>query len=74
MIKKLLLFFFLGLTLNVLAQVTNEGTPASWDLVQAKTSFTSIVLDEVDIQQVKKEDEVNDELRTKPHRIGTSKK
>tara|TARA_R110002073_G_scaffold279026_1_gene443176 strand:+ start:465373 stop:467067 length:1695 start_codon:yes stop_codon:yes gene_type:complete len=74
MIKKLLLFFFLGLTLNVLAQVTNEGTPASWDLVQAKTSFTSIVLDEVDIQQVKKEDEVNDEIRTKPYRIGISKK
>ena len=74
MIKKLcsLLVFFL--CFSVIAQVTNEGTPASWDMNEEKSSLIAISLPTIDIKKVKSEDEVNDKIRTKPYRIGVSHK
>ncbi len=71
--KKLLLIFFLCCSLPFAAQVTNEGTPASWLLAQ-KSSLTAISLPQIDIQTIKTEDDINDKLREKPYRVGISHK
>ena len=42
MIRKVLLVIVIAVTLNVSAQVTNEGTPASWDMVEQKTNLKAI--------------------------------
>ncbi len=71
MIKKILLIFLMISTyLSLLGQVTNEGTPASWDMIEEKSTIQSIKLPKLDIKQIQIEDDVNDQLRTKPYRIG----
>ena len=69
--KKLLLFLFVCFSFNLFSQVTNEGQPASWSLIK-KSDLTAISLPHIDIQTVKAEDDINDMLREKPHRVGIS--
>lgn len=72
MLKKGLIGLVICIAFNASAQVTNEGTPTSWDMVKQKSIFKAIDLPLVDIKQIKKEDDVNDKIRTKPYRIGIS--
>jgi hypothetical protein len=67
--KKLLLLLFLSFTLSIFSQVTNEGTPASWNLMQ-KAGLNAISLPEIDIKKIKAEDDINDKLEAKPYRVG----
>jgi len=67
--KKTILFLFFCYSLTSVAQVTNEGEPASWAL-NTKSNITAISLPQVDIQKVKSQDDINDNLRAKPYRIG----
>jgi len=74
MVKNLCSLLIFIACLGGFAQITNEGTPASWDMIEAKVSLTSISLPTLDIKKVKTEDEVNDLVRTKPYRIGVTHK
>ena len=67
--KKTILFLFFCYSLTSVAQVTNEGEPASWAL-NTKSNITAISLPQVDIQKVKSQDDINDNIRAKPYRIG----
>lgn len=71
--KKILLLFFFCNSLAIVAQVTNEGTPRSWTLTK-KANLEAIVLTPIDIQKIKKEDDVNDKIQAKPYRIGIPNK
>jgi hypothetical protein len=71
--KKLLLIYFLCCSLPFAAQVTNEGTPASWFLAQ-KSSLTAISLPQIDIKKIKVEDEINYKIQGKPFRVGIENK
>jgi len=73
MIKKLLFYSFFCFSLLISAQVTNEGTPASWAM-STKSNLLAINLPNIDILKVKAEDELNDKLQAKPYRIGISHK
>jgi hypothetical protein len=70
MVRKLLGALLFSFTITICAQVTNEGIPASWNMTKQKSSINAISLPLVDIQKVKREDDINDKLRTKPYRIG----
>ena len=75
MIKKILLtLLVVCFSLNISAQVTDEGTPVSWDMMNEKSSLTAISLPEVNIKVIKKQDNINDNVRSKPFRIGISQK
>lgn len=69
MTKKLLLFFFFSFSLIAWSQVTNEGEPESWNLLQQKSSITPIILPSIDLDKIKKEDEITDSKGTKEYRI-----
>ena len=69
--KKLLLLLFLSFTVSIFSQVTNEGTPASWNLTQ-KAGLNAISLPGIDIKKIKAEDDINDKLEAKPYRVGIS--
>lgn len=69
MMKKLLFLFFFSCSLLIIAQVTNDGEPASWTL-DSKAAVSAISLPQVDIQQIKAQDMINDEIQAKPFRIG----
>jgi len=56
-----------------MAQVTNEGNPASWKITEKK-SVTAISLPLIDLKKIKKEDDLNDKLIAKPYRIGVPHK
>ncbi len=71
--KKLLLFFVFCYTTTLISQVTNEGKPASWNLVK-KSSITAIYLPQLDLQKIKAEDDINDKIQAKPYRVGISHK
>ena len=71
--KKLLLFFVFGYSMTLVAQVTNEGEPASWSSVK-KSGITAITLPQIDIKKIKTEDDINNKLREKPYRVGISHK
>lgn len=74
MLKNLCSLVFCFICFNGLAQLTNEGTPASWDIKEEKSVLIPILLSSVDIQKIKSEDAINDKIRTKPYRIGVSNK
>ena len=74
MVKNLCSLVFCFICLNGLAQLTNEGTPASWDINKEKSALMPIMLSSVDIQKIKSEDVINDKIRSKPYRIGVSHK
>ncbi|MCF6347487.1 MAG: T9SS type A sorting domain-containing protein [Flavobacteriaceae bacterium] len=67
--KKTLLLLFFCYSLVIVAQVTNEGQPASW-LLKTEPNVRAISLTKVDIKKIKSEDDINDKVRTKPYRIG----
>ncbi|MDH5414785.1 MAG: secretion system protein Por, partial [Flavobacteriaceae bacterium] len=67
--KKILLLIILSYSFLLSAQVSNEGTPASWALTN-KTSLNAISLPIIDIEKVRDEDDINDKLRVKPYRVG----
>ena len=71
---KYLLLFFLSCTFLVNAQVTNQGNPKSWSIAETKSDMSPIVLPKANLQQIKKQDDTNDKLTTKPYRIGISHK
>jgi len=71
--KKLLLLLVLSFTLSIFSQVTNEGTPASWNLTQ-KAGLNAIALPGIDIKKIKAEDDINDKLEAKPYRVGVLQK
>ncbi|MDH5414786.1 MAG: T9SS type A sorting domain-containing protein [Flavobacteriaceae bacterium] len=71
--KKLLLLLVLSFTVSIFSQVTNEGTPASWNLTQ-KAGLNAIALPGIDIKKIKAEDDVNDKLEAKPYRVGVMQK
>jgi len=69
--KKTLLFFFLSYSLTFVAQVTNEGKPASWKYELQKTKVVqSIKLPSFDLKAIQEEDKANDKLQAKPWRFG----
>ena len=70
MVKKITFFIFIFSFLMLGAQVTNEGQPLSWDLVETKTEQPIIRLDRIDIASLRKQDQVNDLLPAKPWRFG----
>ncbi len=70
MIRKVLLVIVITVAINVSGQVTNEGIPSSWDMIEEKSDISSISLPIIDIQEIKKQDLINDELKSKPYRIG----
>lgn len=72
--QKFILFIFFSCPFLIAAQVTNTGEPASWNLTSTKSSFTPIVLQQLDLQQLKAEDVKDDKVKTKPYRIGVAKK
>lgn len=71
--QKSVLLLFLCISSLVVAQVTNDGEPASWNLTNTKTAFKPVVLPQLDVQQLRIEDLKNDKVKTKPYRIGVSK-
>lgn len=56
-------------TIAAFAQVTNSGTPKSWDR-QALSSVEPIVLPKVDMEAIEAEDAVNDVKFNQPWRFG----
>ena len=72
--QKFLLLVFLCISPVHMAQVTNEGEPPSWNLTNTKTSVQAIVLPQPDLVQLRTEDVKNDNIKTKPYRIGVAKK
>lgn len=67
--KKIVLLLFFCYSITFVAQITNEGEPASWSL-RTKSDVIAISLAKVDLQKIKLEDDINDKIRTKPYRIG----
>lgn len=57
--KKIALVLFLCGVFALQAQVTNEGTPKSWDSDRASTSINPIVLPQVDVEALLLEDAQN---------------
>lgn len=72
--QKLLLFIFLSCSIVITAQVTNEGEPISWGITNTKSAFVPIALPQIDLKQLRVEDIKSDNTKTKPYRIGVSKK
>ncbi|MCK0130460.1 T9SS type A sorting domain-containing protein [Flavobacteriaceae bacterium F08102] len=68
--KKILLPFFCIFTSIIFGQVTNEGTPASWSLPQQKSAFQPIVLPQLELETLYREDQIKDQSRRKPFRVG----
>ena len=66
------LSFILFFIFSSWSQVTNEGEPLSWNLNlnKSKTNIKKAQLPKIDIKKIRKEDEVEDKIRTKPYRIG----
>lgn len=70
--KKTLLFLFIFSVIAVTAQVTNQGEPKSWSLIQEKSSFSAINLPQINLKKIKSEDDKNNKRITKPYRIAYS--
>ena len=72
--KALLLIFLSYYSIVITAQVTNEGVPSSWSMTNTKSAITPISLPQLDLKQLRTEDVKRDRIKTKPYRIGISKK
>ena len=71
MIKNLCSLVFCFICFNGLAQITNEGTPASWDIKKEKSALMPILLPSVDILKIRNEDAKNNsDLHSKRLRVG----
>ena len=54
---------------SVIAQVTNEGVPLSWDL-ENKNSTNAIEMQAIDFVKLVEEDRINDAAKSGPYRFG----
>lgn len=71
--KKLLLFLPFLFLAKIYAQTTNEGKPLSWSLAQKKNSKVRIInIPTIDIEKIKREDEIEAKKRVKLHRISVA--
>lgn len=61
-------------TSTIFGQVTNSGTPKSWNIPLETSSFQTIQLPFTDIAVVKKEEEKKSMQKNRPLRIGVAKK
>jgi len=68
--KNTILLFALFFSVLLNAQVTNEGTPISWKLLNDFKSVNQYSLQEFDFKTIQKEDIINDALRDRPWRFG----
>lgn len=68
--KKLILLFAVFFTFTAIGQVTNEGKPLSWKLQNITESIQANELPRFNLEQVKAEDAINDNLPAKPWRFG----
>ena len=66
--KKTLFFLFFSCSLLLSAQVTNEGTPKSWELNQQ--TIAPITMPSFNLKAMQAEDEVNDQRKDRPWRFG----
>lgn len=64
-----LVFILFYCSLTMLAQVTNEGEPASWGFAK-KSGLEAISLPQIDLQKIKTEDDINDKIQETPYRVG----
>ena len=67
---KFILIVFLLASLVSFGQVTNEGNPLSWDLNLSSEGISSKSLPELDIEQIRAQDLINDEKPDSPWRFG----
>lgn len=68
---KKFLFLFIGFfAISAIAQVTNEGTPMSWELQDNQETIIAKQLPSFDLEAVKAEDAINDPKFEKPWRFG----
>ncbi len=70
--NRALLLIFFSISFITIAQVTNEGEPTSWSLINTKASFNPIALPQLNLKQLRAEDVKTDKIKTKPYRIGVS--
>ena len=68
--KKIFLLIFLMFTISSISQVTNEGNPLSWDLNLSVEDVAIKSLPQFDMDQVKAEDIINDQVPGTPWRFG----
>jgi len=71
--KRLLPFLFFCYSFILVAQVTNEGEPASWGVAE-KSGLEAISLPQIDIKKIKTEDDINDKIKAIPYRVGIVQK
>ncbi len=69
--KKITVFFITLLFVTTgISQVTNEGQPLSWKLLNDASTFTSNTLPSFDLKAIKAEDKINDYTFNMPWRFG----
>ena len=68
--KRILLFCLMIVTVSVTSQVTNQGSPLSWKLLNDHNQINAKSLPSFDLQQVRAEDALNDNKFEKPWRFG----
>ena len=69
---KLSVITYLFVGFSMLAQVTNQGEPTSWNLNLSNDGVSVKSLPQFDMNQVKVEDLINDEKPDSPWRFGYS--
>lgn len=67
--KKFTLLCALMCLMTISAQVTNEGTPESWEL-SSRSMVAPVIMPSLDMEAIKAEDEINDVRIDKPWRFG----
>ncbi|WP_109302643.1 T9SS type A sorting domain-containing protein [Aquimarina sp. AU474] len=70
--KKLIFYVVLICSVNLVkSQITNEGTPWSWEMNEVnKNKITPVVMKSFDLNKIKAEDAVNDLKGDVPYRFG----
>ncbi len=69
MYKKLTIVVILLLNITVFSQITNEGKPLSWKLLNDSNTIQTHILPKFDVKKLHAEDKINDKL-TIPFRFG----
>ena len=67
--KKTTLFLLLLISTTLFSQITNQGKPHSWKLINDTNSFQTHILPKFDLKKLQNEDVINDKL-VKPFRFG----
>ena len=68
--KKITLLFALFFSVTLFSQVTNEGKPASWKLLNNEKSIQTNILPSFDLKALQAEDAINDIDKEGPWRFG----